>query len=58
MRQQRGLQQAAITADVRKACEQFGIALPLVSALEEPLHGIERPALVDLQVRVQIMCQR
>src|SRR5258708_32001793 len=58
MRRKRCLQEPAVTAHVSKPGKQFSIASSLVGAVQEPLHCIERSALVDLKIRIEIARQR
>src|SRR5258708_13111860 len=57
MRRKRCLQEPAVTAHVSKPGKEFSIASSLVGAVQEPLHCIERSALVDLKIRIEIVRQ-
>ena len=58
MRRKRCLQESAVTTHVSKPGKQFSIASSLAGAVQEPLHCIERSALVNLNARIEIVRQR
>ena len=58
MGHERRLQQPAIAAHMRKPGKEFRIAPSLTGPVEEPLHCIQRAALVHLNVRIEIVSQR
>src|SRR5580692_12674490 len=55
MGDKRSLQESAVSKNVAKTCEELGIASPMLGAIEQPLHGCQCAALIDLKMRVQIV---
>jgi hypothetical protein len=50
-----GLQKTAVAADVSESGKDVGIASAQMGAVEEAFHGIQRAALIDLELGVKIV---
>ena len=55
---ERRLQEAAISADMGKSGKQLRIVSSLLRPVQEPLHRVERTALIHLKLGIEVVCNR
>ena len=58
MSYQRRLQKPAIAAHVSQSGKELRIASSLLSSPKEPFHGLQRAALIYLNMGIQVVCER